>query len=72
MDEILKSANIPIEWWPYCKIIDGVIYTPTDEELLQNGFITQEEYTTRKMPVPTLEQRNRADIDYIGMMTGVL
>lgn len=23
-------------------------------------------------PKPTLEQRNRADIDYIGMMTGVL
>jgi len=25
-----------------------------------------------EIPEPTLEQRNRADIDYIGMMTGVL
>ena len=29
-------------------------------------------YESGTLPEPTLEQRNRADIDYIGMMTGVL
>jgi hypothetical protein len=48
-------------------------YTAADVEIL-----TDAEYKARKAlepiptPEPTLEQRNRADIDYIGMMTGVL
>lgn len=42
--EILKQANIPITWWEYCTIKDGVIYTPSMETLYENELVCKEEY----------------------------
>lgn len=42
--EILKQANIPITWWEYCTIKDGVIYTPNMEILYEKELVSEEEY----------------------------
>ncbi|KAF6576574.1 hypothetical protein JDW19_02405 [Paenibacillus polymyxa] len=46
--DLYRIANIPEDLWPLSRVVDGVIYTPTLEELLSNGFITQEEYDRQK------------------------
>lgn len=42
--EILKQANIPITWWEYCNIVDGVIHIPSMEVLHENNLVSEEEY----------------------------
>lgn len=55
MEELLRQANIPETWWPFCKIENGVIYTPNTEVLYQNGLATEEQYQDWK-------QANKIDI----------
>lgn len=42
--EILKQANVPMTWWEFCTIKDGVIYTPSMEVLHENNLVSEEEY----------------------------
>lgn len=43
-EKLLKEANIPESWWPYCKVENGVIRTPSMQEKYEYGLISQEEY----------------------------
>lgn len=59
-------------------LLQSVIDSGLAKEEVEIRKVTQDEYeqllASQPEPrfEPTLEQRNRADIDYIGMMTGVL
>lgn len=55
MEDMLTKACIPREWWPFCKIENGVIYTPNTEVLYKNGLATEEQYQAWK-------QANKIDI----------
>ena len=76
MDEkLLKQANIPEEHWPFCKIENGVIYTPNTEVLYKNGLATEEQYQAWKQaqqidicPVKTTEQRLEELVEQVNVM----
>jgi hypothetical protein len=69
-DELIKAGIVPL-------LVESTeektqITYANDIDMAAVQAVIDAHDPTPLPPKPTLEQRNRADIDYIGMMTGVL
>ena len=73
---ILKNANILEEDYENCYITeDNIIFTPLKDiegNLIKTGKqLYEEDYLKPIATEPVLEEKNRADIDYIMIMQGL-